>query len=307
MYISIHPSMHPSIRPFVRPSTPLSIHDSHANALSCQIIQTALNEVDIRWDIWWIFDGYLFAFLLNSESSGRGAPTFAAKLGSVCADLGSLPDRLTACLLAANVPVKQLLSQKKQATSTCSANLSHTKLMLSLEIPWNFKCNSSISAFGKHGKILLISPDIWADAAVPEKTWPLTKAKVARARADRADRADAADAMARDLRHRSWLGLAEGPDRIRSALWCLCCIAMLDLEIQTYANHGSEKKHHRYSPIISHRHTFLVSFSAVDSTVGRSARDLVHLGFDSSGIGLVSGIHQWAFARERPGTWASAA
>jgi hypothetical protein len=82
-----------------------------------------------------IFDGYLFAFLLNSESSGRGAPTFAAKLGSVCADLGSLPDRLTACLLAANVPVKQLLSQKKQATSTCSANLSHTKLMLSLEIP----------------------------------------------------------------------------------------------------------------------------------------------------------------------------
>ena len=302
MYISIHPCIHPFVRSYVHPppypSTILMQMLYHVKSSK----QRSMKLIFVG-----IFDGYLFAFLLNSESSGRGAPTFAAKLGSVCADLGSLPDRLTACLLAANVPVKQLLSQKKQATSTCSANLSHTKLMLSLEIPWNFKCNSSISAFGKHGKILLISPDIWADAAVPEKTWPLTKAKVARARADRAD---AADAMARDLRHRSWLGLAEGPegpDRIRSALWCLCCIAMLDLEIQTYANHGSEKKHHRYSPIISHRHTFLVSFSAVDSTVGRSARDLVHLGFDSSGIGLVSGIHQWAFARERPGTWASAA
>ena len=160
MYLSIHPSMHPSIRPFVRPSTPLSIHDSHANALSCQIIQTALNEVDIRWYIWWIFDGYLFAFLLNSESSGRGAPTFAAKLGSVCADLGSLPDRLTACLLAANVPVKQLLSQKKQATSTCSANLSHTKLMLSLEF---LEISNVIAAFrhsentGRYSWYLLIS------------------------------------------------------------------------------------------------------------------------------------------------------
>ena len=153
MYISIHPSMHPSIRPFVRPSTPLSIHDSHANALSCQIIQTALNEVDIRWDIWWIF--------VCIPTQQR---IFWSRRSNICCEVGvclcwsgqsagSVDSLPVGCKRACQTTSVT----KKQATSTCSANLSHTKLMLSLEIPWNFKCNSSISAFGKHGKILLIS------------------------------------------------------------------------------------------------------------------------------------------------------
>ena len=244
MHASIHSSVRTSIHPPIHPrfSCKCSIMSNHPNSA-----QWSWYSLVYLMDIWWIF--------VCIPTQQR---IFWSRRSNICCEVG-------VCLCwsgqsAGSVDSLPVGCKRACQTTSVTKKTSYQYLLSQSQpykidakpwIPWNFKCNSSISAFGKHGKILLISPDIWADAAVPEKTWPLTKAKVARARADRADRADAADAadaMARDLRHRSWLGLAEGPegpegpDRIRSALWCLCCIAMLDSEIQTYANHGSETK-----------------------------------------------------------------